>query len=104
MPANALYDKQTGVRVSYTGAFAAALGKSLLIRASHQVESWRPRALPRQWAPRSREDGLMPDQALTLDAWPLRHRCFHAEGRAALAASIFPWPRLATFRAVTATA
>ena len=30
MPANARYEEKRGVKVSYTGAFAAALGKSLL--------------------------------------------------------------------------
>ncbi|MCE5336143.1 MAG: substrate-binding domain-containing protein [Desulfobacteraceae bacterium] len=30
IPANSLFEKKTGVKIAYTGAFAAALGKSLL--------------------------------------------------------------------------
>ncbi|MEW6220696.1 MAG: substrate-binding domain-containing protein [Thermodesulfobacteriota bacterium] len=37
MPLNAQYEKQTGVRIDYTGAFAAALGKSLLGSAVTEV-------------------------------------------------------------------
>ncbi|MGA9753691.1 MAG: twin-arginine translocation signal domain-containing protein [Desulfobaccales bacterium] len=40
MPANQLYEQKTGVKISYTGAFAAALGKSLL--GSAQTEGPRP--------------------------------------------------------------
>lgn len=37
IPANELYEKKTGVKISYTGAFAAALGKSLLGSATTEV-------------------------------------------------------------------
>lgn len=40
-PAHALYEQQTGVSVSYTGAFAAALGKSLLGSATTEVFAGR---------------------------------------------------------------
>ncbi len=41
LPANALYGERTGVTVSYTGAFAAALGKSLLGSAETEVFAGR---------------------------------------------------------------
>ena len=37
MPANARYEQQHGVKISYTGAFAAALGKSLLGSATTEI-------------------------------------------------------------------
>lgn len=37
MPANARFEQKTGVKISYTGAFAAALGKSLLGGAKTEV-------------------------------------------------------------------
>jgi len=37
MPANALFKGRTGVKIAYTGAFAAALGKSLLGNAKTEV-------------------------------------------------------------------
>jgi molybdate transport system substrate-binding protein len=37
IPANEAYEKRTGVKISYTGAFAAALGKSLLGSATTEV-------------------------------------------------------------------
>jgi molybdate transport system substrate-binding protein len=40
-PAHALYEQQTGVSISYTGAFAAALGKSLLGSATTEVFAGR---------------------------------------------------------------
>ncbi len=40
-PANELFESRTGVRVSYTGAFAAALGKSLLGSATTEVFAGR---------------------------------------------------------------
>jgi molybdate transport system substrate-binding protein len=43
MPANALYEEKRGIKVSYTGAFAAALGKSLL--GSAQTEIFGARVL-----------------------------------------------------------
>lgn len=39
--ANRLFERQTGVRIAYTGAFAAALGKSLLGGASTDVFAGR---------------------------------------------------------------
>lgn len=39
--ANSLYEKKTGVRIAYTGAFAAALGKSLLGGATTEVFAGR---------------------------------------------------------------
>lgn len=39
--ANSLYEKKTGVRIDYTGAFAAALGKSLLGGATTEVFAGR---------------------------------------------------------------
>lgn len=41
IPANELYRERTGVTVSYTGAFAAALGKSLLGSAETEVFAGR---------------------------------------------------------------
>ncbi len=43
MPANELWEQQGGVPISYTGAFAGALGKSLL--GSAQTEVFAPRVL-----------------------------------------------------------
>ena len=40
-PANDLFESRTGVRVSYTGAFAAALGKSLLGSSTTEVFAGR---------------------------------------------------------------
>jgi len=40
-PANELYESSTGVRISYTGAFAAALGKSLLGSSTTEVFAGR---------------------------------------------------------------
>lgn len=37
IPANEAYEKRTGIKVVYTGAFAAALGKSLLGSATTEV-------------------------------------------------------------------
>ena len=39
--ANSLYEKKTGIRIDYTGAFAAALGKSLLGGATTEVFAGR---------------------------------------------------------------
>jgi len=39
--ANSLYEKKTGIRIAYTGAFAAALGKSLLGGATTEVFAGR---------------------------------------------------------------
>jgi molybdate transport system substrate-binding protein len=55
MPANEAYEKRTGVKVSYTGAFAAALGKSLLGSATTEVFGGRVLAL----AKKLRETGKM---------------------------------------------
>lgn len=55
MPANALYEKRTGVKISYTGAFAAALGKSLLGSATTEVFGGRVLDL----AKKLRETGKM---------------------------------------------
>jgi len=41
MPANQRFQEKTGVEVAYTGAFAAALGKSLLANASTEVFAGR---------------------------------------------------------------
>ena len=41
LPANAAYEKRTGVTIAYTGAFAAALGKSLLGSATTEVFAGR---------------------------------------------------------------
>ncbi|MEZ0576137.1 substrate-binding domain-containing protein [Halodesulfovibrio aestuarii] len=43
MPANAMYEQQSKASISYTGAFAGALGKSLL--GSAQTEVFAPRVL-----------------------------------------------------------
>lgn len=40
-PAHAVYERRTGVSISYTGAFAAALGKSLLGSATTEVFAGR---------------------------------------------------------------
>ncbi len=37
IPANRLYEEKTGVRISYTGAFAGALGKSLLANGRTEI-------------------------------------------------------------------
>lgn len=55
MPANVLFEKKTGVTVAYTGAFAAALGKSLL--GSAQTEVFAGRVL--DLAKKLREAGKM---------------------------------------------
>ncbi|MDU9051181.1 MAG: substrate-binding domain-containing protein [Candidatus Electrothrix sp. Rat3] len=41
MQANQLYEKKTGITISYTGAFAAALGKSLLANGRTEVFAGR---------------------------------------------------------------
>ena len=41
MPANRRYKQITGIEVAYTGAFAAALGKSLLANATTEVFAGR---------------------------------------------------------------
>ncbi|MFZ5584544.1 MAG: substrate-binding domain-containing protein [Thermodesulfobacteriota bacterium] len=41
MPANQIYEERTGVRIAYSGAFAAALGKSLLGPAKTEVFAGR---------------------------------------------------------------
>jgi molybdate transport system substrate-binding protein len=46
--ANSLYEKKTGARIAYTGAFAAALGKSLLGGAVTEVFAGRVLKLARQ--------------------------------------------------------
>lgn len=45
MPAHELYEQQTGIKIAYTGAFAAALGKSLLGSAQTEVFAGRVLAL-----------------------------------------------------------
>lgn len=55
MPANALYESRTRARVAYTGAFAAALGKSLLGSATTDVFAGRVLEL----AKKLRETGKM---------------------------------------------
>jgi len=55
IPANALFEKKTGVKIGYTGAFAAALGKSLL--GSAQTEVFAGRVL--DLAKKLREAGKM---------------------------------------------
>lgn len=40
-PANECYEKKTGIKIAYTGAFAAALGKSLLGSATTEVFAGR---------------------------------------------------------------
>lgn len=54
-PANELYEKRTGVKISYTGAFAAALGKSLL--GSAQTDVFAGRVL--ELAKKLRQSGKM---------------------------------------------
>lgn len=63
MPANRRYEEMTGCTVNYTGAFAAALGKSLL--GSAQTEVFAPRVL--DLAQKLKAQGKM------LRFWPL---CF----------------------------
>lgn len=48
LPAHRLYEERTGVTVSYTGAFAAALGKSLLGNAQTDVFAGRVLALAKK--------------------------------------------------------
>lgn len=48
MPANQIYKQRTGVNVAYTGAFAAALGKSLLGNAATDVFAGRVLELARK--------------------------------------------------------
>jgi molybdate transport system substrate-binding protein len=48
IPAHQLYEQQTGVKIAYTGAFAAALGKSLLGRAQTEVFAGRVLELARK--------------------------------------------------------
>lgn len=48
IPAHAAYEARTGVQISYTGAFAAALGKSLLGSASTEVFAGRVLDLARK--------------------------------------------------------
>lgn len=48
MPAHRLYEERTGVTVSYTGAFAAALGKSLLGSAQTDVFAGRVLTLAKE--------------------------------------------------------
>lgn len=48
MPANAEYEQLTGTKVAYTGAFAAALGKSLLGSAVTEVFGGRVLALAKK--------------------------------------------------------
>jgi molybdate transport system substrate-binding protein len=55
IPANSLFEKKTGVKIAYTGAFAAALGKSLL--GSGQTEVFAGRVL--DLAKKLREAGKM---------------------------------------------
>ena len=55
IPANSLFEKKTGVKIGYTGAFAAALGKSLL--GSGQTEVFAGRVL--DLAKKLREAGKM---------------------------------------------
>ncbi|MFH0814065.1 MAG: substrate-binding domain-containing protein, partial [Pseudomonadota bacterium] len=43
IPANKRYEEKTGIKIAYTGAFAAALGKSLL--GSAETEVFAPRVL-----------------------------------------------------------
>ena len=63
MPANQRYEEMTGCAVNYTGAFAAALGKSLL--GSAQTDVFAPRVL--ELAQKLKAQGKM------LRFWPL---CF----------------------------
>lgn len=46
--ANGIYEKQTGIKIAYTGAFAAALGKSLLGGAVTEVFAGRVLKLAKQ--------------------------------------------------------
>ena len=55
IPANSLFEKKTGVKIAYTGAFAAALGKSLL--GSGQTDVFAGRVL--DLAKKLREAGKM---------------------------------------------
>jgi molybdate transport system substrate-binding protein len=55
IPANALFESRAGARIAYTGAFAAALGKSLLGNA--QTEVFAPRVL--DLAKKLKEQGKM---------------------------------------------
>ncbi|MGO9312613.1 MAG: substrate-binding domain-containing protein [Syntrophobacteraceae bacterium] len=55
IPANSLFEKKTGVKIAYTGAFAGALGKSLL--GSGQTEVFAGRVL--DLAKKLREAGKM---------------------------------------------
>ncbi len=55
MPANALFEEKTGVKVSYTGAYAVSLGKSLM--GSGQTEVFAGRVL--DLAKKLRESGRM---------------------------------------------
>ncbi len=55
IPANSLFEKKTGVKIAYTGAFAAALGKSLL--GSGRTEVFAGRVL--DLARKLREAGKM---------------------------------------------
>jgi molybdate transport system substrate-binding protein len=41
IPANQIYEQKTGIKISYTGAFAAALGKSLLANGQTEVFAGR---------------------------------------------------------------
>ncbi len=56
MPASSFYEQQTGCKVAYTGAFAAALGKSLL-GGSATTEVFAPRVLG--LAQKLRKEGKM---------------------------------------------
>ncbi len=55
IPANSLFEKKTGVKIAYTGAFAAALGQSLL--GSGQTDVFAGRVL--DLAKKLREAGKM---------------------------------------------
>jgi molybdate transport system substrate-binding protein len=55
VPANQRYQEKTGCRIDYTGAFAAALGKSLL--GSAQTEVFAPRVL--ELAQKLKQQGKM---------------------------------------------
>lgn len=55
IPANEQYEIRSGVKISYTGAFAAALGKSLLGSATTEVFAGRVLGL----AKKLRETGKM---------------------------------------------
>lgn len=47
-PANQRYEEKTGIKISYTGAFAAALGKSLLGNATTEVFAGRVLGLAKE--------------------------------------------------------